>query len=216
MCKIKGAGNDVEYHKRLQETETISLSEALAICSPHFPDEFAVEALNCVLLVDSQFLMEKDTSGQYPVHRMISSPSYFMLTQATCSLGGHLCLIMAVIMKHATQCAQQFNDEGLLPLHLAANLVRVNLHDSIRVDLVNMIWNAYPEAVGITDKSTCLPPFALAARDKEVVTGSSLSSSFFLLKQHPEIISEYILSGKKISAQDSLVPLAKRPRKDTE
>ena len=219
MCKIKGAGNDVEYHKRLQETERISLSEALTICSPYFPDEFAVEALNCVLLVDSQFLMEKDTSGQYPVHRMISSPSYFMHRRATYHRSGeHLCLVMSVIMKHAPQCAQQFNDEGLLPLHLAADLVRVNLHDSIRVDLVNMIWNAYPEAVGIIDKSTSLPPFALAARDKDVVIGSSstLSSSFFLLRQHPEIISDYIVSGEKISAQDSLVPLAKRPRKDTE
>ena len=126
MCKIKGAGNDVEYHKRLQETERISLSEALTICSPYFPDEFAVEALNCVLLVDSQFLMEKDTSGQYPVHRMISSPSYFMHRRATYHRSGeHLCLVMSVIMKHAPQCAQQFNDEGLLPLHLAADLQRV-------------------------------------------------------------------------------------------
>ena len=208
MSKPKGTPK--EYHERLEETEQISLSEALTICSPRFRQDFVVEALNCVLSVDSQFLMEKDSSGQYPIHRMITDHSYFMHTNlATCV---HLCLVMSVIMKHAPQCARQCNDEGLLPLHLAADLQRVpDLYDSSRVKLVSIIWNAYPEAVGIVEKSTGLPPFALAARDKKVVIGSTLSSSFFLLKQHPEIISEYIVSSGEQTC--SAVPPAKRLRK---
>ena len=147
---------------------------------------------------------------------------------------------MQLILKHVPQCAQQYNDEGLLPLHIAADPQRLVLDENKRLNLVSMIWKAYPDAADIVDKNTGLPPFALAARGKdefgkveakkkskynkegdliehfdrfEAANEATLSSSFFLLRQHPEILSGYIVDGveQPCPSKDS-IPLAKRPR----
>lgn len=99
--------------------------------------------------------------------------------------------------------------DGRLPLHLASDPTTLQvLEKNTRYELVYDIWKAYPEAASVTDPLTSLPPFALAARQggkkpslAERIemnlpnVDDSISSSFFLLRQYPEILSEYDVSN---------------------
>ena len=217
----------IEYDDISREIEKkISLSHAFVVCSftPVFQSkDFLNVSLDYLLSTDSQFLMEKDADGQYPIHIMIMNRTYFLqmpqlLNRISRKLewsdgdGAEVFItfIFKAIMRNVPQCAQQLNDEGLLPLHLASDPNRINLHDSHRVDLVRAIWEAYPEASEVVDESTGLPPFALAARrmhktwpkkhpseDDDSEFSSDISISFFLLRENPEILSKYIGSSQQ-------------------
>lgn len=208
------------------EIEAISLSQAFTICSPCFGERVAKGTLKKLLSSENKFLFEKDSNGQYPIHRMIMSCSYCVDTVSTVHwrVNFHN-FIIKTILKHAPQCARQFNDDGLLPLHIAADSQQVkDLTDKDRLNLVRIIWNTYPEAAEVIEKTTALPPFALAVRskDKEAeeeeeelrieTEHQSLSTSFFLLKQFPEVLSEYIHSDGTNSAS---VPPAKSHKSTT-
>ena len=247
----KGVVRDNDIDKVCQEIEDISLTEAFLVCAPDFSEKIISKMP--LKQPATHFLLKKDSSGQYPIHQLILSmdyknPSYFMDTLTTDWKRGVLHdVAMQLILKHVPQCAQQYNDEGLLPLHIAADPQRLVLDENKRLNLVSMIWKAYPDAADKVDKNTGLPPFALAARGKdesgtveadekckyktdgdffehlgkmldrlEAGKKVTLSSSFFLLRQHPEILSEYNIVGgveQPCSSKDS-IPLAKRPRKD--
>ena len=227
---------DSDINRFCQDIEEISLSEAFLICAPNFSEKVVNKMLNELLATDCKFLLQQDSQGQYPIHKLILSrdyenPSYFM---GTIGRNGDLHdLTIQLILKHAPQCAQQYNNEGLLPLHIAADPQRVVLKESKRLNLVSMIWKAYPDAADIVDKNTGLPPFALAARGsvmKEFTSGrisvgdfldtisnkrDAVSTSFFLLRRHPDILSEYNIVGgveQPCSSNKDSIPLAKRPR----
>ena len=236
----KGVVRDSDVDRICHDIEEISLSEAFLVCAPDFSEKIISKMP--LKQPATHFLLKKDSSGQYPIHQLILSmdyknPSYFMDTLTTdWKRGAFHDVAMQLILKHVPQCAQQYNDEGLLPLHIAADPQRLVLDENKRLNLVSMIWKAYPDAADIVDKNTGLPPFALAARGKDEfgkVEAKKKSKynkegdliehfdrfeaandcSFFLLRQHPEILSGYIVDGveQPCPSKDS-IPLAKRPR----
>jgi len=188
-----------------QEIEAIPSSEAFLVCAPCFNEKIIEKVLNELLSVNCQFLFEKNSLGQYPVHRMITEENYFMNTVTTRLWGSEfLSCILKIVLKHAPKSAQLVNKEGRLPLHIVSDAQRRRFEDSDRLDLVKIIWNAYPEAAEAVDSKTGLPPFALAASKEEegpkrrgsedsldrilnmmIPIEESLSSSFFLLRQQP-------------------------------
>ena len=120
--------------------------------------------------------------------------------------------LIGVILGAVPQCSHQLDKDGRLPLHLASDPTTLHvLKKNTRYELVYDIWKAYPEAASVVDPLTGLPPFAMAARDPDEgkefdfkvcdrVTqkreiDESITSSFFLLRQYPEILSEYDVSN---------------------
>jgi len=230
-----------------REIETISLSEAFLVCALCFNEKIVDKVLNDLLSVDCQFLYEKDSLGQYPVHRMINDnmkwPSYFVNTiirnHADDSQWRRV--ILKIVLKHAPRSAQLVNKEGRLPLHIVSDAQGRRFTDNDRLDLVSVIWNAYSDAAEAIDGKTGLHPFALAVRGEDEDTiketakynpelvrfeemyrgfsdllgmdlnhTTSLSSSFFLLRQQPDIISNYIVSGENAGSNQQ--PEAKRTK----
>ena len=208
-----------DLHLICQEIEAISLSEAFLVCAPCFGEKIGDKVLNELLSVDCQFLFEKDSFGQYPIHKMITEESYFMDTVTTrLWAGGFLSCILKIVLKHAPKSAQLVNKEGRLPLHVVSDYNERHFKDSDRLDLVSIILNAHPEATETLDSITGLPPFALAARKEEggpkkqktssyreacfknredeldrmlsmvFANEEPISSSFFLLRQQPDIL----------------------------
>lgn len=153
--------------------------------------------------MDSRFLEEKDINGDYPIHNMIVDHSYFFTVNAEFQDRERCChAIIWFILEVAPQCARQLNKEGRLPLHVAADPQTVQVSKSNpRINLVRDIWKVYPDAVGIVDQLTGLLPLALAVRgpdtneERDFIMGNDrqidegLSSSYFLLRQYPEILS---------------------------
>jgi len=213
----------IEYNVRMEQIEEIPLSRAFIVCSRFLTKDFVNAALEHLLSSDKEdYLMEKDLHGQYPIHRMIKSRSYFIQTHEEVHKYGRMLdwydmsddfsrsmYIIVAILKHAPQCAQQVNVEGVLPLHLVCNPNRVNLHDDQRVKLVRSIWEAYPEASEVVDHCEGLPPFAVAAistyeewpqgleKTCPLYDPSDISSSFFLLRENPAILSKSLNSTQK-------------------
>lgn len=73
--------------------------------------------------------------------------------------------MIETILNIAPQCAEQKDHDGCLPLHLAADSVRVPIQDKQwRLSLVQTIWEAYPDAANDIDEETKLPAFALPSR----------------------------------------------------
>jgi len=237
LDEIQPQINDI--HLTHQEIEAISLSEAFLVCAPCFGEKIGDRVLNELLSVDCQFLFEEDSVGQYPIHRMITEESYFMDTVTTrLWSGGFLSCILKIVLKHAPKSAQLVNKEGRLPLHVVSDYNERHFKDSDRLDLVSIILNAYPEATETLDGKSGLPPFALASRKEEggpkkqktspmreaffkddafakmlsmvVAFEEPISSSFFLLRQQPDIISNYIVSGDDTGSTFS--PVAKRTK----
>ena len=224
--------NKMELHQIRQEIESITLAEAFLVCSPCFSKNIQDKVLNDLLSKDCHFLFEKDSLGQYPVHRIVHDfkktwPCYFVNTVHR-NPRFEPNVILEIVLKHAPRSAQLRNDEGRLPLHIVSDAQGKRLTDENRLDLLRIVWNAYPDAAEKLDGKTSLPPFALAVRGKDEETvkeytqnanpdaikfekmfsglgdmfdmdfsyTTSLSSSFFLLKQHPDILEEYIESGE--------------------
>ena len=124
-----------------------------------------------------------------------------------------------LILKIAPQFAKQKDHDGRLPLHLAADSVRVPIQDKQeRLSLVQTIWEAYPDAANDIDKETKLPAFALPSRfeaggNVPEYFDDGTSSTFFLLRQRPEMLA-IALGGSTKGVNSSVVtrPQPKRPR----
>ena len=216
-------------HQIFQEIEDISLTEAFVICAPCFSKNIAAKVLNDLLSKDCQFLFEKDSYGQYPVHRMINDnrkwPCYVVSTVYHDRANDFdRDTTLEMVLQYAPRSAQLRNDEGRLPLHIVSDAQGIRLTDENRLNLLRIVWNAYPDAAEKLDGKSGLPPFALAVRGededtikeytkynpdlvkidemdrrlkrlgvKDVCYTISLSSSFFLLRQQPDIISNLSL-----------------------
>ena len=126
--------------------------------------------------------------------------------------------MIETILNIAPQCAEQKDHDGCLPLHLAADSVRVPIQDKQwRLSLVQTIWEAYPDAANDIDEETKLPAFALPSRledDGNVPEyfDDGTSSTFFLLRQRPEMLA-IALGGSTEGVNVSVTrPQPKRPR----
>ena len=132
----------------MKEIEGISHSRAFLVCSTLFPKKAACESLDELLSRDNNFLFDKDSCGRYPIHRMVQNRS-FLLNTLKRNFYESENLYMSIIeaaLKNTPECARQVNNEGLLPLHIAADLKRVdreNLSDSAHLELVQIIWRTY-------------------------------------------------------------------------
>jgi hypothetical protein len=138
--------------------------------------------------------------------------------------------ILSKILRLAPECARHTNKSGLFPLHIVADRQRRSYEsDERRLELVRVIWKADPDVVSVMDRELNLPPFALPER---YVQGSSwnveedyddyrcesrkysgLSSTYFLLRQRPEMIAETISMIQKDSKEE-IEPNAKRIKQD--
>ena len=214
----------LSYTQRAEAIDNISLSQAFTICCLCFKPSDYKHELKRLLLVDSKFLEEKNDMGEYPIHRMIKDETYFFNGEMNRT---HHSLIGA-ILNAVPKCAKQTDGNGRLPLHIVSDPETLTVsvrcfNDYRRIDLVHDIFKAYPDAVGVADKMTGLPPFLLAARGPHEklslakrlgrichFNDDSLSSSFFLLKQYPEIIADYSVEG---SEEKVTCPPTKRQRK---
>ena len=126
--------------------------------------------------------------------------------------------MIETILNIAPQCAEQKDHDGCLPLHLAADSVRVPIQDKQwRLSLVQTIWEAYPDAANDIDEETKLPAFALPSRledDRNIPEyfDDGTSSTFFLLRQRPEMLA-IALGGSTEGVNNSVTrPQPKRPR----
>jgi len=207
------------YEGTLEEIGQIPLSNAFLVCSPYFDEPGISEGLKYLFSLDPSFLLEKDLNGQYPFHQMVHDHSsyhsrYFVDIEWVIERGHFMEFIISVILGLAPQCAKQVDDKGILPLHIAADMNKLKcIAEEERFELVRRIWNAYPDAAGIMDKETGLPPFALSMREIENTRKNKyseieccLSSAFFLLRKQPEILSEYIASGEKANQVPGCTP----------
>ena len=217
-AKKKGGSS---YTQRAEAIENISLSQAFTICCLCFNSSDYERELKGLLLVDSKFLEEKNEKGEYPIHGMIKDTYFF---KGEVNYNCHS--LIEVILNAVPQCAKQTDGNGRLPLHIVSDPETLTVspyNGRGRIDLVHTIWKAYPDAVGVADKMTGLPPFLLAARGPHEklslakrlgrichFNDDSLSSSFFLLKQYPEIIADYSVEG---SEEKVTCPPTKRQRK---
>jgi len=211
---------DKGYNQRARDIDSISLSKAFTICLPGLMSLDCYEdsdgqtyiegKIEELLSVDSNFLAKKNADEEYPIHRMIMNHSYFFMAPVKAEDRERFCHnLIEIILGAVPQCARQLDKDGRLPLQIASDPTTLDvLKRNSRYELVQEIWKAYPEAASIIDPMTSLPPFALAARqggkkpslaeriEKNLPdVDDSISSSFFLLRQYPEILSEYDVSN---------------------
>jgi len=215
---------DKGNNQRARDIDSISLSKAFTICLPGLMSldccndlkgqTYSKGKIEELLSADSKFLEEKNSDEDYPIHRMIMNHSYFFMAPVKAEdQEGYCHSLIKIILGAVPRCARQLDKDGRLPLHLASDPTTLHvLKRNSRYELVRNIWKAYPEAASVIDNLTGLPSFALAARDsnegkeldfKEMcdrVTENreideSITSSFFLLRQYPEILSEYDVSN---------------------
>jgi len=213
---------DRGYNQRARDIGSISLSKAFTIFLPgliYYMDPtdgqtYSKGKIEELLSADSKFLEEKNSDEDYPIHRMIMNHSYFFMAPVKAEDRERFCHnLIEIILRAVPECARQLDKDGRLPLQIASDPTTLHvLKRNSRYELVRNIWKAYPEAASVIDNLTGLPSFALAARDsnegkeldfKEMcdrVTENreideSITSSFFLLRQYPEILSEYDVSN---------------------
>ena len=138
-----------ELNERARKIEDISLSKAFTICLHCFRARYDVtgDTLSDLLSRDSKFLEDRDERGNYPIHNMIIDSSYFW---GSAGSRDNLFLIPS-ILEAVPKCARQLDNEGRLPLHIAADLQNLMPH-GMREKLVHAIWKAYPKAATVPDK----------------------------------------------------------------
>ncbi|KAL9185012.1 hypothetical protein ACHAXT_002789 [Thalassiosira profunda] len=208
--------------------EAIPLDRAFLVCCPCFDAEFAAAVLEKMASADKAFLLDKDASDndRYPLHHILESRPAYSVMVGTNNFGtGFKLFIVETILRLAPEAAQQWNKKGRLPLHIAADAeVGASMLADQRLSLVNTIWKAYPEAVGLMDKELSLPPFALPTRaemdshrrpyvsdDDYEDEYTAFSSTYFLLRQQPEMLAEVVANCSTAKAE-STEPSAKRQR----
>mmetsp|Transcript_35818 Transcript_35818/g.61072 ORF Transcript_35818/g.61072 Transcript_35818/m.61072 type:complete len:540 (-) Transcript_35818:262-1881(-) len=201
---VEGVG---EHSNQSKEIEQVPFAQAFLICSPCFGKELTNKVLEDLFAKDTTFILKKETNGKYPIHRIITNDSYLVKGSFDFQL-----FLLQTILRIAPLCAKQRDDYGLLPLHVAANPQRVRYTSrhkyEHRLSVLNVILKAYPEALSVIDSETGLPPFALPVlhenkyKNRGLVQHLSLSSTYFLLRQQPDMLSGIIasLDGSKLKA----------------
>ncbi|KAL9180894.1 hypothetical protein ACHAXT_009699 [Thalassiosira profunda] len=199
---------------QLSFIDSIPLHRAFLVCAPCFEMDVVRGGLEYLFSIDDAVL-EPDANGDYILHEIFWSESFFISiwedTKNTYSFDvkdEYRIEMVEMMVEIAPKCARLIGSDGRSMLHIAADSAEPTqrVSDSRRLNLVRAVWEAYPDAANIVDKKTALPPFALAAREeeREDMNGRkrrrdiwsegecSISSSFFLLREAPDILSEYI------------------------
>jgi len=206
---------------KLSEINRIPLLQACLVCSTCFNKEVVRKIMECFF---SNGGLYWNTKNEYfcPVHKLVLANDWgFFINTITNPHYNYSYkqFMIETILNIAPQCAEQKDHEERLPLHHAADSVRVPIQDKQeRLSLVQTIWEAYPDAANDIDKETKLPAFALPSRleaDGNVPKyyDDGTSSTFFLLRQRPEMLA-IALGGSTEGVNISVVtrPQTKRPR----
>lgn len=238
-CRYDSKKQDMseEFDDRCRDIERIAIDYAFLICSCCFVEETVIEVLEYLFSRDKSFLLNKDMHGIYPIMGMIEDGfdskycvDLYMARSTDPRYDDFKCFIVSEILRLAPECARQ-TKQGLFPLHIVADRQRLHYKsDRSRLELLHSIWKADPDVASIMDKELNLPPFALPERYvkgsyknieedpddwrsvSESRTYTGLSSTYFLLRQQPEMIAETITMMQKES-KEVTEPSPKRMKK---
>ena len=204
-CSISYEENDWYIcDEVLRKNDFIPLHEVWIACSTCFESSMVKDVLKHLIPSNENFFLEKNKYGKYFMFNLLSDCHRFV-NFSTWSL---IRDIVDAVLIALPQAARLVNDECLLPLHVIADSARLDqtMTDVEGLDLVRIIWKAYayPEAVEVMDKHSRVAPFLLPLRDErdnkdetwcwyERPPVHSLSSTFFLLQQMPEMIYRAVL-----------------------
>ena len=181
--------------------------------------------------VDNSFLLTPhkwQSNVECPLRHIVRGRGSYCIDSLTC-LGqrDYTQFIVELILRLVPQCAEMKDSKGLLPLHIVADAQRNNfITANKRLSLVRSIWEAYPEAANTMDNEYNLPAFALPVRGKgekgpysynrddnhDDPEYTGMSSTFFLLRQQPEMLSVAIAQCTIADSDEEANPPSKRPR----
>ena len=208
----------VDY--KLSEINRIPLLQACLVCSTCFNKGVVGKIMEC-FFSDGGIYWKTENEYLNPVHKLVLANDWDFFINTTTNLHyaySHKQFMIETILNIAPRCAEQRDHDGRLPLHHAADSVRVPIQDKQeRLSLVQTIWEAYPDAANDIDEETKLPAFALPSRfeaDGNVPKyyDDGTSSTFFLLRQRPEMLG-IALGGSTEGVNSSVTrPQPKRPR----
>jgi len=194
-----------DFDGRHSDIDLISVPYAFFVCSSCFHEDTTTSMMEHLSSTDKSFLIEKDMHGIYPIHGVLGY-SYCVLTKW--SYEGFDDYIVTTILRLAPECARQRNKKGVYPLHIVADCERLSLlSDERRLHLVQTVFKANPDVASIMDNEINLPSFTLPERyEKTTIYSlderhSGLSSTYFLLRQRPEMIAETISMIQKESKE---------------
>eukprot|EP00984_Skeletonema_dohrnii_P003474 scaffold1171_cov103-Skeletonema_dohrnii-CCMP3373.AAC.5 len=196
-----------DFDGRHSDIDLISVPYAFFVCSPCFIEETTTTMMEHLRSTDKSFLVDKDMHGIYPIHGVLEDRHSYCVRTRWC-YEGFDDYIVTTILRLAPECAGQRNKKGLYPLHIVADCERQSfLSDERRLHLVQTVFKANPDVAGIMDNEINLPSFTLPERyEKSSIYSleerrSGLSSTYFLLRQRPEMIAETISMIQKESKE---------------
>ena len=218
------SSSKIEDIDALKKIEELTLGHAFLACSPCFEKKVVSKVLEILISIDNSFLFKHAShtnKNEYPIHQLVARGSAYCM-DGNINFSQFL---VDTILRLVPKCAQQENLQGLLPLHLAADFQGPYIRAHERLSLVRTIWQAYPEAANVIDKKHLLPPFALPARGErekdrcrydsyfpeEDPEYSGTSTTFFLLRQQPEMLSVAIAQCSNADLKETERP-TKRSR----
>lgn len=214
-----------EFDDQCRDIEGIPVDYAFLVCSCCFVKKTVIEVLEHFFSRDSRFLLNEDMHGIYPIMGMIDDGfgrkycvDAYAARRAEPRYDDFKVFIVSEILRLAPECARHTNKQGLFPLHVVADRQRLRYKsDESRLELLHIIWKADPDVASIMDKELNLPPFALPERYVKGSCGNieededdyrcesrkytGLSSTYFLLRQQPEMIAETIAMMQKESKE---------------
>ena len=220
-----------DINERAREIELVPMAVAFLVCSPFFEKEAVTRVLERFCSVDNSFLLTPhkwQSNVECPLRHIVRGRGSYCIDSLTC-LGqrNYTQFIVELILRLVPQCAEMKDSKGLLPLHIVADSQRNNfITANKRLSLVHTIWEAYPEAANTMDNEYNLPAFALPVRGKgekdpysyngddkyDDPEYTGMSSTFFLLRQQPEMLSVAIAQYTIADSDEEAKPPSKRPR----
>ena len=106
--------------------------------------------------------------------------------------------VLKEMLRIAPECARQRNEEGSLLLYVVANDEwGPDMDSDRRLEIVQKVFEAYPQAALEADPKHTVPPFvlpivhladSLSNNETEERAISGLNATYFLLRQCPEMI----------------------------
>ena len=203
-----------DFDGRHSDIDLISVPYAFFVCSPCFIEETTTSMVEHLCSTDKSFLINKDMHGIYPIHGVLEDRYSYCVRTRWC-YEGFDDYIVTTILRLAPECARQRSKKGLYPLHIVADRERQSLlSDERRLHLVQTVFKANPDVASIMDNQFNLPSFTLPERyemskiycsyfdERELEDRrSGLSSTYFLLRQRPEMIAETISMIQKESKE---------------
>lgn len=189
-----------DFEGRRSDIDLISVPHAFFVCSACFKEKYTTTVLQHLASQDKSFLIDKDMHGVHPIHGVLDRRDYCFHTSCFQDFQAYILKMMLTL---APECARQRNKEGLYPLHRVADRNRYSFYRDSgerRLQLVQTVFEADPDVASIMDNEINLPPFTLPERYEESQVYEreqnaqypGLSSTYFLLRQRPEMIAETI------------------------